>query len=169
MKTRNGFVSNSSSSSFVIGLARKPETVEELKALMFPVGTPQGFDDPYHGDRHYLADEIAAQAFKDLAKANAISWPKFIEFAGRLGFEGEPEWPSGCYDLPLEERTPILAAYDAAWGLASAAHVEKTYGHLKGKMKFFKLTYGDHDGPFLTFMEHGDVFRNIFRIQISNH
>ena len=36
MKTRKSFVSNSSSSSFIIGLNRKPRTLEELKEQMFP-------------------------------------------------------------------------------------------------------------------------------------
>lgn len=36
MKIRNGFVSNSSSSSFVVAFSHKPESVEELKKMMFP-------------------------------------------------------------------------------------------------------------------------------------
>ena len=35
MKTRNGFVSNSSSSSFIVGFDTIPKTVEELKKLLF--------------------------------------------------------------------------------------------------------------------------------------
>jgi len=34
MKHRNGFVSNSSSSSFIIALPKKPETYEELKDML---------------------------------------------------------------------------------------------------------------------------------------
>jgi len=36
MKIRNGFVSNSSSSSFVVAFSHKPESAEELKKMMFP-------------------------------------------------------------------------------------------------------------------------------------
>lgn len=35
MKKRNGFVSNSSSSSFLLFLDKIPESVEEVKALLF--------------------------------------------------------------------------------------------------------------------------------------
>lgn len=36
MKTRNGFVSNSSSSSFIVLFPNKPKTRDELKSMMFP-------------------------------------------------------------------------------------------------------------------------------------
>lgn len=36
MKIRNGFISNSSSSSFIVRLPKKPKTFEELKNSMFP-------------------------------------------------------------------------------------------------------------------------------------
>jgi hypothetical protein len=35
MKIRIGFVSNSSSSSFIVAFRNKPKTVEEIKKLMF--------------------------------------------------------------------------------------------------------------------------------------
>ncbi len=35
MKIRNGFVSNSSSSSFIVGLPKKPESKEEVKQIVF--------------------------------------------------------------------------------------------------------------------------------------
>ena len=36
MKIRNGFVSNSSSSSFIVVFDKRPDSVEELKDMMFP-------------------------------------------------------------------------------------------------------------------------------------
>jgi len=36
LKTRNGFVSNSSSSSFIVLLPNKPKNVSDLKRMMFP-------------------------------------------------------------------------------------------------------------------------------------
>jgi len=35
MKVRNGFVSNSSSSSFIVAWNKKPESVEEVKNILF--------------------------------------------------------------------------------------------------------------------------------------
>ena len=45
MKIRNGFVSNSSSSSFVVAFDKKPETVEELKKLLF--GEEEVYGNPH--------------------------------------------------------------------------------------------------------------------------
>jgi len=36
MKIRNGFVSNSSSSSFIVFFKKKPGTVKEIKDYLFP-------------------------------------------------------------------------------------------------------------------------------------
>lgn len=47
MKTRNGFVSNSSSSSFIVLLPNKPKSCEELKSMMFP---RYSWDDVIEGD-----------------------------------------------------------------------------------------------------------------------
>lgn len=49
MKIRNGFVSNSSSSSFVVAFPKKPETVEEVKDMLFGNGydLDEGYDYPF--------------------------------------------------------------------------------------------------------------------------
>ncbi len=41
MKIRNGFVSNSSSSSFVVAFPEKPKTEQELRDMMFPPATTE--------------------------------------------------------------------------------------------------------------------------------
>lgn len=53
MKIRNGFVSNSSSSSFILYFKEKPKGKEELKTLMF---TSKQIEDGFVGDGEY--DEI---------------------------------------------------------------------------------------------------------------
>lgn len=45
MKMRNGFVSNSSSSSFIIAFPKKPETKEDIKSMVF--GGNEAFSSPW--------------------------------------------------------------------------------------------------------------------------
>jgi len=68
MKIRNGFVSNSSSSSFVIAFPHKPESIDEVGRILF--GERYGrnnlirkeyYDDAYEGD-------IAETIFRDIEK-----------------------------------------------------------------------------------------------------
>ena len=61
MKERDGFVSNSSSSSFLIGLFRKPRSAEELKRWLFG-----GMDYIQWYDWGYKTIDIAKVIFKDL-------------------------------------------------------------------------------------------------------
>ena len=57
MKTRRGFVSNSSSSSFVIALARKPQTIMATQELLFDEDQIQ-YGHPYTDESFEAAHEI---------------------------------------------------------------------------------------------------------------
>ena len=63
MKYRNGFVSNSSSSSFVVGFLKFPESAEELRVMLF--GDADVFEDPY-SENSWDAQEIADIVFKQM-------------------------------------------------------------------------------------------------------
>ena len=67
MKIRNGFVSNSSSSSFLVMWDKKPKDTEELKNILF--GDTKSIGDPY-SDNGYTTTELANTLFRDLTEAN---------------------------------------------------------------------------------------------------
>lgn len=65
MKTRNGFVSNSSSSSFVVAFPKKPENEEEVYQMMF--NGKDGLINPYPEFYTTMTHrEIASRVFEDL-------------------------------------------------------------------------------------------------------
>ena len=66
MKTRNGFVSNSSSSSFVVLLPHKPKSVEDLKDMMFPMWSWDDVIDNEYVDKTMTIKEVVGRVFKDM-------------------------------------------------------------------------------------------------------
>jgi len=65
MKTRNGFVSNSSSSSFIVVFPKKPTTEKQVHKLLFN-GSEGSLNTDYYDSKPYA--DIAAQVFNDLKK-----------------------------------------------------------------------------------------------------
>ena len=64
MKMRSGFVSNSSSSCFVIALEKVPATEKELQKLLF--GEKNAYSDPYEEDKTYTAEEVTSVVWNDI-------------------------------------------------------------------------------------------------------
>jgi hypothetical protein len=85
MKIRNGFVSNSSSSSFIVGFKRKPKTVAELKTLLF-------------GDAEHMTmydytistQDAAQQVFNDLKGKRPLTKEKMLNTLNSGYFPGYP-------------------------------------------------------------------------------
>ena len=74
MKIRNGFVSNSSSSSFIVGCDKVPESVKEMKDLIGEVPglkyhTKYDYTNPKNTEYETITeDKLAKQVFKDMTK-----------------------------------------------------------------------------------------------------
>ena len=65
MKTRNGFVSNSSSSSFVVAFPRKPKTVEDVMLFLFGDSSSDLGNAKYQ-DSSLSYGDIARHVFADI-------------------------------------------------------------------------------------------------------
>jgi hypothetical protein len=67
MKTRNGFVSNSSSSSFIVLFPHKPKSEEDLMAMMFPKWKADEVIKSYEGVTPMTIREIVSRVYHDIA------------------------------------------------------------------------------------------------------
>lgn len=160
MKIRHGFVSNSSSSSFVVAIDHKPVDATDLMHMMFPNMDETDFHHYDLWDRtisHTIKD-ISESVFQNLSTdiddiANAFNGhisggPNLDDFKTRDGYD----WYS--YDTAYNDYQRCYAADFIA----------------KYKNKFvFTVTYADEDGSWGGFMEHSDIFSNVSHERICKH
>ena len=148
MKTRTGFVSNSSSSSFIVIMDKKPKSAKELQKAMF-------------GDKENMiaygtpipTKQAAESVFKSLRKQKPLPIRKAIMLleTGVVERGGKSIYPHDAESS--EDMQRVMAE------LANLA---------KGR-QVFAFTYSDNDGNFESTMEHGDIFRNFDHFVVSHH
>lgn len=171
MKFRKGFVSNSSSSSFLVVFDKIPESQEELKTLLF-------------GSREVLAvydDGITTE------RAAAVIWQDIQEQLGDLPYDREKissELSAQASDMIYKELG--MAAYwgpDGESGEDTRARWKKMSDRTEqiteqitdeflakheGK-NILIFEYSDNDGSFYSTLEHGNTFDALPHERISKH
>ena len=166
MKTRWGFVSNSSSSSFILALPHKPKDEAELRSWMF-FDTDEYMPDPYDNtqwdinkivnDVFYSIKEIKAQKIEETIKCGTVM--------------GKYKSPIDPYELIIKNRKPATQKdWDRYNEMCHKVAQEVTKDFLKdhhGKV-FFKVEYEDGD-VFGCAMEHGSAWDRLPHMKISHH
>jgi len=158
VKIRNGFVSNSSSSSFIVCFPKRPETAEEVRQLMF--GDLEYMSHPYEFGA-VDTKQIAETVFADLKPQRAATFNKVIKILKR-GWDGPPNLLDDYfYDRITHEE---FKQKQDDWAQAQA---EKFMDECKGIIYIFR--YGDDDGSYFAALEHGEIFRNLKYYRVSQH
>lgn len=168
MKIRNGFVSNSSSSSFVVAFPKKPESVEEVHKMLFGQTEPRAFT--CYGDE-VNTSRIAQQVFSDVKEATVEEMRESLAdgwFNGRID-----DWEKTEH---LDFRNPeergviqtIWKDYNKANDKIASDIIEDFRKNNKGSF-FIVVNYGDDDGHFFSIMEHGGIFDKLKHIRTSYH
>lgn len=154
MKIRVGFVSNSSSSSFIVVLDKKPENPSELKKVLF--GKKETYKYEW-SEKVYQTSDIAEKVFEDMEESvlNMTTEELFGEFEDIE------------YDRFYHENERF--ADDADMGLI-LERAKKEFAEFvkKNSEKFvFCVSYADDGGQ--AHLEHGPLFDNVERLRISHH
>lgn len=172
MKIRTGFVSNSSSSSFIVTFTKDPTDINNLREQMgdcFPV---------MWGDAwQFTTEDVINRVHKDIMNQR--------EFHSRiLAGEIEPhelanidaEYSDLADDLyyTLSADNPELTWDGPEMQEASKKLFERCLTRFQNKLKQNKsweyhFEYSDNDGSFFSSLEHGEIFRNLEYDRISHH
>jgi hypothetical protein len=179
MKIRNGFVSNSSSSSFVVAFPHKPTSAEDVKEMMFGKQEWHYIGDIYSEDDNTDAPTIGI-AQKVFNKINKKATKKEMFEAIRNGWFSyyiDRELLPGMYES-FEETKDLTYKNDKEkieeiWAKGDKINDKRVNDIVKifrenNKDKFFVvMDFSDNDGEEIE--EHTDIFNRLEHIRTSYH
>ena len=179
MKLRNGFVSNSSSSSFVVAFDKLPKSATEVKQLLFGDAkewSADGMTHPaYTFPTEVLADvvwgNIQAQKHKLPYSRDCIAGEMdnlaylHLHYPDDDGMYKEDDWYR-MEDGP--EKDAAREKENQKLNELRDKLADEFLQENEGKV-IMTFIYADENGSLGLVMEHGQIFRNCRRVRINNH
>ncbi len=179
MKIRNYFVSNSSSSSFVVAFPHKPKSIKDLKEMMF--GKQEWH---YTGCREEgspndcSTQNIAKAVFEDVKKK--ATKKQILESIENGWFDAYifPELFPGYYsnDKTIKlnyqkdkEELERLWKEEREINNKRASNIANAFMGSNKDKYIVVLSYGDDGGQFEAVLEHSKIFKRLEHIRTSYH
>jgi DNA-binding ferritin-like protein (Dps family) len=199
MKIRNGFVSNSSSSSFLVAFASKPKSIEELRKLMFgdeKILSYPSWDTGREENIQHSTYDIAELVFNIIQQSKPLDTKGIIEEISSGYFDGHPDYADYQEESKRIEKDFYEKYKKSIWDCKddeNLGHEWKRWREVdtrewkeykkaceeaaKEYYKKFKSTLNKGDVYYFSFsdndgqayLEHGEIFSLLPHIQISHH
>ena len=179
MKIREGFVSNSSSSSFVVSFPREPKSVEDVKNMLFDEDQ-NIFANPYDTGS-WPVETVAETVWKGICDQKKNDVDAIIEELTQCSSYDDPEAPSYEDFTGIDNLDERYKAENRASESFAKKKIKEFINLRKNKLKklnnevyyidnaVYIFEYSDSEGSYGSSLENGDLFRNLKHIKINKH
>lgn len=168
MKIRHGFVTNSSSSSFIVVFPSDIQGSEEVKQLLF--GDQEYITSLYDCNEMISTDRIASTIWQDILRHNVIS--SIDELAAEINegwIENMPELPRDTWMLDENKYNEIINAWEYARTDFAYDIAKEFLSKVDDSSTIYLLSYADGDGRYYGTLEHGNIFARVPHIRVNKH
>jgi len=193
MKIRNGFVSNSSSSSFLVGIPADCTTFDKFingGVYLWDMDEPsRDFMNEPVGFKEMTNRDCIQILWKDLLRGNHKA--DMTNWIDRVSSSYPPScaWHAYEYDFVNAYCTPhnVRNVYEEEYAKEIAEKIEKRLEKIGKEWNFlvgeamirdmfdyyddnvYEISYSDNDGELSALMEHGGFWRYVPHVSISEH